>query len=205
MSTLLSADYHGNPLPCDTWQDDYCRELPYFTHALEWRFRALRSEKRAEWIQEALVQLCSTMESQYRLHGGRVTMSRRMVTMVVCHVCAGKSCTRPPRRKRDILDRAPKRTIRRESGSIARQAKARPEVSPGFRLDVETWIAQLPPRLRRLAALGYKGTSDAIIRRRLRINRQRLNRLRYSLRQEWWRGDLAASPWARIGNTVRSR
>ena len=132
-------------------------------------------------------------------------MSRRMVTMVVCHVCAGKSCTRPPRRRRDILDRAPKRTIRRESGSIARQAKARPEVSPGFRLDVETWITQLPPRLRRLAALSYRGTPDATIRRRLRVNRQRVNRLRYDLRREWCGQRAASLRRAPVGYSVDER
>ncbi len=180
MTTLLSADYHGNPLPCATWQADMRRELAYFTRAFQWRFRHLPPDLREERVQEAIVQVCAVMAQQYAKHGGRITYAYTLVWQTAYRVTAGHSSTRTRCHNADMLDRSPGRTIcpQREQGEFRPDTRpARREVSPAFRLDVEAWVNTLPPRLREYATLACRGTPDADIQRIMGIGPVRMSQI----------------------------
>ncbi len=110
MSSVLSADFCGNPLPLATWQEDFEREVPYYTHFYKHRFRRLTPELRDEMVQEALVQTAIVFESQYRTHGGRTEHRHSIARNIAYRVKLGRSSTRTHGRNADLLDRTQRTT-----------------------------------------------------------------------------------------------
>ena len=181
---LLSADLDGSPLPCATWQADLERQLPYFTRARTYRWRAFLPELREERIQELLVQLAQLFARQYELYGGRVDNRAELVKRAMYWAKVGQSCTRPRGRHADLMDQqnTPKRKPGRHLPALL---PSRAEVPTDTRLDIEDWIAGLAPQMREYATLAYHGTPDADIERIMSIGKWRRMELRYKLKKIW--------------------
>src|SRR4030042_5085623 len=99
MSTVLSADFSGNPLPLASWQDDFEREIPYFERLYRRRFRYLTPELRDEQVQEALAQTAIVFANQYKTHGGRTEHRHSIARDIARRARWGRSSTRPTREK----------------------------------------------------------------------------------------------------------
>ncbi len=188
MAIVLSADFCGNPLPLATWQDDFEREVDYFTHFYKRRFRYLTPELREELVQEALVQAAIVFESQYRTHGGRTEHRHSIARYIARRVKLGRSCTRPHGRNADLLDRTQRRTgPQREVDCLStlEHVRAGREISESFRLDLLGFIDSLTDTLKQYALLLYHGTPGAVIPQTMGVHASTITRYRRQLRRRW--------------------
>lgn len=188
MSTVLSADFYGNPLPAANWQEDLDREAVYFDRVYRRRFRSLSPELRGEMVQEALAQTCVILAGQYRTHGGRTEHRHNIARCVASHVKQGRSCTRPMGRNADPLDHSFRASGPKRSDNPLRaleRCRAGRELSADFRLHLLDWVHSLPDRLRQYALLACAGTPDVEIRRAMGVSVGTLARCRQKLRKLW--------------------
>ncbi len=188
MSSVLSADFCGNPLPLATWQDDFEREVDYFTHLYKRRFRNLTPELREEQVQEALVQTAQVFANQYGTHGGRTEHRHSIARYIARRVKLGRSCTRPHGRNADLLDRSQRTTgPQREVDclSILEHVRAGRELSDDFRLDFLAFVDSLTDTLRQYALLAYHGTPENTIALTMGVHANTISRYRQRLRRRW--------------------
>ncbi len=187
MSTLLTADLDGNPIP-STWQADLENQLAYFTRAFQYRFRALPPEKREEFVQEAIVQLAILLAQHHRLHGGRIRNRSQLVRNVVCCVWRGRSSTRQNGQNSDPLDHSASRgrycKLSRKT-ALPEMLYAREDLPEGARLDIEAKIDTLPTRLREYATLAYHGATEAKIRRIMSVTASTIRVMRTEIKNRW--------------------
>jgi DNA-directed RNA polymerase specialized sigma24 family protein len=58
------------------------------------------------------------------------------------------------------------------------------------RLDIESWIGKMPPRLREYATLAYRGTTGDQIRQIMGVTRRQVEEIRRRIRR-LWRAEMA--------------
>jgi len=181
------------PAP-STWQEEFERDLPYYTRYFGWAFRYLDPELREENTQEAIVQamVLFAAHADDRNSGPHWTDSSYGIAKYAANrVKRGASCTRPKCKNSDLLDRTLHRTNKLKPAREVEYLQhidareSRPGVSPEFAVDFETWTETLPQPLLSYAALAVNGASTPDIQRTCGVSQGTACRYRKRLRDSW--------------------
>ncbi|KKL91506.1 hypothetical protein LCGC14_1893960, partial [marine sediment metagenome] len=188
---VLTVDCDGKPIDFATWQEDLESDYSYYVRSLGYWFHRCDPDEKEERVQEGIVQIAKVLESEYRLHGGRVSHRSYITRGVAYRVRQGRSSTRSRGQGADLLDRTHRATgPKRETSQHILQCVfydliAENTLPPWFAVDLTDWFATLPGPLAECARLAVMGYSDLEIGDRMDIPPAAVDECRAWLRSEW--------------------
>jgi hypothetical protein len=197
------------------WQQLFLRILPALRAGVEFAFRALPAECRAEAVQESLANACvacarlaerglagrvyATALARYA--AAQVRAGRRVGTSVSARDVLTSPARQAGRYTVLSLDHGSDRESWHEAVITDHKTPVPDQVA--FKLDFGAWLAALSPRQRRIALALAEGVGTGAAARRFRVSAGRVSQLRRELHESWLRFQKELEPSQLAGPTGR--